>query len=419
MANRISQFLLLVLVASITIFRPPVFRLYGFPVPLTDLLFCLAAGSFVIAIGRRELRFRTDRSFIYIAAFAATIALAAGFSQDPSRSAVKLVGNLYLLTLAVFVFQHAVNGEFVRRLVIAWLVGLAITIVTVWVGIGLYAAGYNTYIENYFMFHPGTLPSEKIPRMIGLFANPNMLCSYLAFTIPMVLAAMQMEWISRKVGVFLTAHSALLVALTFSPGIGGVVLSVGLWYFFANREWLVDWRRVALAGSIAVIAIGFFAVATIAPDSANSDRDLRIPGTAFVIEPSVRVMTWESSLEVVAAHPVTGRGTGLPTARVPYRPIAGPPQMLTDAHQMWLSVWAQAGTIGLVALCLLLVHLYRRTYFDRSGNGSLGPVHLALSCGFLGGFVYQGLTGSFEDARHIWAAVGMMIAVSNPTTSDG
>jgi hypothetical protein len=415
MANRISQCLLLASVASIPIFRPPVFRLYGFPVPVADVLFLVAAAAFAVAMARH---FRSDRSFKYLAAFAAALALSAIFSEDPGRSAIKLVGNLYLIALAVLIFQHAVDREFVHKIVVAWLVGLAITITTVWVGLVLYAAGLNTYIENYFMFHPGTLPSAKIPRMIGLFANPNMLCSYLAVTIPIVLAAMQLGWVSRKTGIFLVAQSALLVILTFSPGIGGVALAVGLWFIFANGESLTRARQAALAGGVAVIAIGFFAAASVAPDSVNTDRDLQIPGTKFVIEPSVRVMTWESAAAVVAQHPVIGRGTGMPTARVPYRPIAGPPQMLTDAHQMWLSVWAQAGTIGLIAFCMLLVHFFRRTCFRSCLNNSLRPLHIALSCGFIGGFIYQGLTGSFEDARHIWAAVGLLIAVSNPTTSD-
>jgi O-antigen ligase len=419
MANRISQFLLLGLVASVTIFRPPVLRLFGFPVPVSDILFLFSAAAFAIAVARTEFHFRTDRSFGFLIAFAGSLLLSAIFSEDAGRSTDKLVGNLYLIAIAVLVFQHAANGQFIRKIVIAWLVGLAITIATVWVGLVLYAAGLNTYIENYFMFHPGTLPSARIPRMIGLFANPNMLCSYLAVTIPIVLAALQLGWISRKIGIFLAAQAALLVILTFSPGIGGVALAVGLWFIFANRDSLTRTLQVTLAGGVAVIAIGFFAAAVVAPDSVNNDRDTKIPGTSWVVEPSVRVMTWESAAVVVAEHPFIGRGTGLPTARVPYRPIAGPPQMLTDAHQMWLSVWAQAGTIGLIAFCLLLFHLFRRTCFRSCTNSTLRPLHIALSCGFLGGFIYQGLTGSFEDARHIWAVVGLLIAVSNVSKFDG
>jgi putative inorganic carbon (hco3(-)) transporter len=37
-------------------------------------------------------------------------------------------------------------------------------------------------------------------------------------------------------------------------------------------------------------------------------------------------------------------------------------------------------------------------------------VPVALGIAFLGAFAYQGLGGSFEDARHLWLLFGLLIA---------
>jgi hypothetical protein len=36
---------------------------------------------------------------------------------------------------------------------------------------------------------------------------------------------------------------------------------------------------------------------------------------------------------------------------------------------------------------------------------------------FLNIFAYQGLTGSFEDARHVWVVLGLLMAASKASLS--
>ena len=37
-------------------------------------------------------------------------------------------------------------------------------------------------------------------------------------------------------------------------------------------------------------------------------------------------------------------------------------------------------------------------------------VAIALAIAWLDAFVYQGLTGSYEDARHLWVLLGLFLA---------
>jgi putative inorganic carbon (hco3(-)) transporter len=84
-------------------------------------------------------------------------------------------------------------------------------------------------------------------------------------------------------------------------------------------------------------------------------------------------------------------------------------QTLTDAHNVWLNVAAQTGVFGLLAISLIIYYLTRRTFplnFDRNEE-SIYRIGFGLA--FFGAFVYQGVGGSYEDARHLWVLVGFFL----------
>lgn len=86
-------------------------------------------------------------------------------------------------------------------------------------------------------------------------------------------------------------------------------------------------------------------------------------------------------------------------------------ETLLDAHQMWLNVAGQTGIVGLFALCFLCVFLFRRANIFSFANKKL-ILQTALGIAFLSAFLYQGLTGSYEDARHLWVLIGLLASVS-------
>jgi len=77
---------------------------------------------------------------------------------------------------------------------------------------------------------------------------------------------------------------------------------------------------------------------------------------------------------------------------------------VSDAHNVFLNVAAQAGLVGLAGLLMLMAYAMR---LSRANS-----VALVLGLTFLNGFAYQGLTGSFEDTRHLWVLFGILIAAA-------
>jgi O-antigen ligase len=90
---------------------------------------------------------------------------------------------------------------------------------------------------------------------------------------------------------------------------------------------------------------------------------------------------------------------------------------LRDAHNSFLNVAAEAGVIGLAAFLALVVYLVRPAIRSFARAGSFA-VTKAAGIAFICAFIYQGLTGSFEEARHLWVLAGLLLAASTVEQSD-
>ena len=84
---------------------------------------------------------------------------------------------------------------------------------------------------------------------------------------------------------------------------------------------------------------------------------------------------------------------------------SGGQQWLTDAHNIALDLAGQGGLPLLLAFAGLCAWLYLRGLrAARDGSVMAGGALLALVVAVL----YDGLTGSFEDARHLWVLIGLL-----------
>jgi O-antigen ligase len=79
---------------------------------------------------------------------------------------------------------------------------------------------------------------------------------------------------------------------------------------------------------------------------------------------------------------------------------------LGDAHNTFLSVASQTGFVGFTAFTLLLIFLLRTFLPIRFERQTV--IKTGLGFAFVTAFLYQGLAGSFEDARHLWVLIGLM-----------
>jgi len=168
--------------------------------------------------------------------------------------------------------------------------------------------------------------------------------------------------------------------------------------------------KLALASAILFAAL-VFGSTLFSPDTGNTTQEFSLPFSDKKLEASVRVLVWENALENFREFPFTGRGTGANTASLQYRTLSGDNQILLDAHNVWLNVLGQAGFLGIVAFNLLTLFLITRCRFSFDKLDEQNLIHLALSCAFVGAFLYQGLSGSFEDARHLWILFGLLVGI--------
>lgn len=394
----------LALLVTLPLVRVFEFRLSGYPLPITDFIFPLCAILWLGALAKREIRPRWDQFFNYLLAYFFMLALSAVLSLDRTTSFTKLAGEAYLFSLCFLAFQLFADVDFRSPAIKAWLAGTALCFVGVAAGVVMFYLGWKTQAENGFLSHFGSLPAADYPRLRSTFANANMMANFMNVSLMLALLAGRLGIVKAITAKIAAAAVCLATVLTLSPGLGGLALSTGIWL---RRDLLSQSRlraaRIVLAISVATAGVVFLATLA-SPDTANTDRGITVLNRT--IEPSVRVLVWESALQTVAEHPLLGRGVGIDPAFVRYTALSGDQQTLRDAHNIPLNVAGQSGLIGLSVFSLMMIYLAR--FIGKYSRHD--DTVFALSLAFIGAFFYQGLTGSFEDARHIWILVGFLVA---------
>jgi O-antigen ligase len=402
---RLAEWSLLLLVFSLPLVRPFNVERFGPVIPLTDAIFVLVFALTAGALVTRQLRIPRDPAFLFFGLYAAVMTVATLVADDPTASRLQLLGEFYLIALAACT-SLLITPRVVKWIALAWTAATVLTCLAVIAGIILFIAGYRSPLDNYFMFKAGSLPFTVVPRMNGLFSNPNMLCDYLNVSLALVLLSCRKGWLSKNVAFAVIGGICVCSLFTFSPGLGGLALTAGLWGYRTPTH--QSRRRMYFLTAGIAGAVLMFAVTLVSPNTTNTDQDLSVPFTNTVVEPSVRVLVWENSLDRVQDHLIIGRGVGADVAEQHYTVLNGEQQLLTDAHNMWLNVLGQEGLLGLAAFAAVVVVIFKRSVRS-AGSSEIGR---ALFCAFAGAFLYQGLTGSFEDARHLWVLIGMIVGVS-------
>jgi O-antigen ligase len=237
-----------------------------------------------------------------------------------------------------------------------------------------------------------------------------MLCNYLTVSLCLLLAALRLRWLPNLPFVALLAGALVAALFTFSPGLAGVVLAIGLWFWLTWRE-----RRPALAGAsllagLTAAALSIPAMAFTPILHATAPYLIDVPGSGLVLAPSGRLMIWTDAVRSFLADPLIGRGIGQEAVLVRYLDPEGNLQRLTDAHNSFLSIAVQCGIAGLAALAAIVIDSARRTGPLRLLADQSNALRLAIGLAFLNGFAFQGLGGSFEDARHLWVLLGLLLA---------
>lgn len=357
---------------------------------LSDLAFAAALALAIVWV-----RYRPAAADLALVAYFAAAGISAIGSPDPRRSLVKLLGLGLLATL------YLCAGHFQKRIAAWWLGGAAVAGVLGLVGAALFYLGARTRFDNPFIAAYGSIPVGNYPRVVALFANPNMYMSYLAAS----LAVVAWVWPDAR-GRWRTALVALAAvllanaALTLSVGLGGLALGAGLWWYLRRGP-----ARVLVLGAGVAAALGFAALmfVNLVP---RGQGDVSVGPWDVQLAEGGRVDIWRGALRTAGAHPLTGKGYGTlvasttnPRATVSMEKwgtaaMADGGAVELEAHDVWLNVLGQTGFLGLAAFVAFIFLALRRA-----------PA--AILCGLVATLLYHGLFAALEDARHVWLLLGL------------
>lgn len=401
--------LLLLYILCLPLMQPTV-ALFGFDAVAADFLFAMSALAFALLFALRRTAIVADRAYAFIAAYLVAMLVSAAFADAPLGSAAKLLTQLYLLGIPLLVCSLVRDERTLRAAIFCWIVGAGLVAGVAVVSLLLFAVDPAHPLLGYTRYHFGTLPPGNYPRLQLTFLNANLACNYLTVSLALLLAARKNGWVARWRFVLLMSGILLAAAVTISPGLGGIALALGLWLWLLGRNRQVRVARLFLiaGGLIALCAVAAMALTPIV--HATAPFVVQLPLLDVALAPSGRLLVWIDAFRNFAADPVVGRGIGSEAVMVRYADPSGNLQELTDAHNMFLSIAVQCGIIGLAALVCLIAHALRRTLPLRLPESAAGVIRLGAGLGLLNGLVYQGLGGSFEDARHLWLALGLLLA---------
>lgn len=256
------------------------------------------------AIIRRKINFRFSRFYFLAAFYLFALLISAVFSAQPKTSFVKFLGDVYLVLLAVLTFHVADSVSFFKKIACVWIAAMSVVgAIGVATAILFYAAPDNILLK-YTLHHYGTLIPGNYPRLQTTFYYPAMLCHYLSIGLMLLLIARKNNWIKNAAFIFSLAVVSMTLFLTLTPGLGGVVLALGIWFHlsFKQKEQTAK-AGLSLFAGIA-LAVLCFAVSLVSPiQTATSPYFVTIPVIEKRLDPSVRVLTWTSAFKTFTEHP--------------------------------------------------------------------------------------------------------------------
>ena len=380
---------------------------FGSVATIADAVFAASFVLFAAALLRRELAWRCGNGFyLALGVYAGALLLSTLAAADRAASAGTLVVEAYLLSIALLAFNFVRSERTLKLVTQAWMLGTVFTVVAGIAGVLLFYCNVRGE-ANIFLSTYGTLLPGNYPRIRGLFLNMNMCCNYLSVSLLLLLAMRCVGWIGRRAARILGAGIVVAALFTFSPGLGGLALGAGLWFWaeYRGRGRAVAARSALLAG--VAIALAFAGAMLVSPPSLFGPEG-RLDLSHG--QPSGRVLCWRDALHMAWEYKWLGKGPGSAVASVDYLTASGEQQLLTDAHNTFLSMAAQKGVLGLAAFCFLLIVVLRKPHLQTTGRPEV-VLHTAAWIALVQAMVYQGLGGSWEHTRHLWVLIGLTAAL--------
>jgi O-antigen ligase len=384
----------------------------------SDFIFPFAVLLWLASLLFRQNNFRWHKFYWILLLYFASMLFSAIFSINPPQSFVKLLGETYLLGLAVLTFNLVQTERQVKQTLATWLSGTFVAVVIGIISLILFYTQPENQLLNYTTYHYGSVPVGNYPRLSSTFVSASMFCNYLNVGFLLILAALKTKILNKIFLLILLALVLICAFFTISAGLGGFALALGLWLWLVFRE---NRRRFAffclIGGGVAAFLFFLMNFAALQKHSSASYL-FKIPLINLEFQPSARVLIWQESLQTFWNNFFSGVGLGQDVCRVVFQNTEGTTSVLTDAHNYLINVAAQNGVFGLVAIIALTYFIIKIAFRRRLERSVSSFILAGLAAAFVCSFLYQGLTGSFENARHLWVLIGLILSVSNLTNNE-
>ncbi|MEM9567348.1 MAG: O-antigen ligase family protein [Cyanobacteria bacterium P01_E01_bin.34] len=382
---------------------------------LSAVLTLVGSGGAILQTGWRH-----DRKFHRMLAVATTLLLITTAASGGGDSWVGVLNYLPFLLAFTLVSQVLRSQKRIYRFV--WAIGSA-SIGFSLLGLGQALLGWQgswSWLGG--VLYVG-LNNEHAPRPTSAFLSPNSLGIYLVVVLALAWGLWRERqcpvelprWLQRAIPLLAGGFGAPLLVLSESRNgwlVAVLVLGLGL---MIQRQWkwllgLGTLLCVPIAAAANVGGLRAVVPAAIWQRLADSVQ----PGSSSYISMVTRWQGWQLATRMSVQKPLTGWGwQSFPeqwNAQVP------PPQFpLNHAHNLYLSVMAEGGAIGLVAFAMLWTWVVWRGWQawhweiqeGRRGALILG-INLALTGYFLAGLLD---TPIFEGQLNV--VTWMVLAIAN------
>jgi len=407
---KVQHWLFLLFVMSLPLATLLQFRVGGAELQLADPLFVATAMVWSAAVLLGNARIRWSWFYLPLAAYALASICSTLAPADPHSSQVKLVCKFYLIAIAFLSFNLLTSTRMLTRVLQSWMIGAGIMIVCSVLGIILFYGGLRDPDVN-LVIHPifGSLPPGNYPRIEGFFEYPAVLCNFLAVTWAFALLMHSTGRLGSRKFWALAAGLIIVDPFTLTPGLGGIFLATSYFLFDRSRRGgHIVWGRLTMAAGVMIAAMFFFvASVTLFTHGANGSE---MPIASGTIQPSHRAEAWSMAFDTFRQYPMFGRGSGTPVAGVVFKGPEGN-HLLTDAHNIYLSTLGESGLVGFLTFFGIVGFLFYRLMRMIADDNETQTVRICLLLALTDAVLYQGLTGSYEDMRHLWVLFGVTAAV--------
>jgi hypothetical protein len=241
-------------------------------------------------------------------------------------------------------------------------------------------------LYHFFVLHYVEAAEGVRRLLIPFYDSPNHISLFLGRAAPVALALVAYGRGRLRRALHGLALAAMLPAiyLTYSRGAWLVGLPAALLFVLlipqlgGSRRG----RRTALLIAAGVLSFGLLALLPVARTARFASLAQLGGGTSFL-----RVVLWEGTLRMIAAHPLTGVGLGNFAVQYPHYmlPAAWREPLVFHPHNILLDFWAVLGVPGLAALVWLQVAFWRSglSVYKRLAE----PASRALMLGLMGSMV--------------------------------